>query len=177
MPLRENEVQDSCDKENATWKYWGFETPPPGPAVTTVTVAVPGEAISAAVIDAVNCELLTKVVVLGLPFQFTTEEPETKPVPVTVKVNAAPPGVAASGCRGFKYGTGLEAKTIVGNTAEKTTTRTNGKKLRISERFIYRLLLRTKRSPRVAQLPRETRQPPNPAPRTNTTDYGHLKFV
>jgi hypothetical protein len=147
MPLKENEVQDSWDRKNITWKYCGFDVPPPGPAVTTVTVAVVGEAMSAAAIAAVNCELLTKVVGLGLPFQFTTEEPETKPVPVTVKVNAAPPGAAASGCKGFKYGTGLEAKTIVGHNTEKTPTRTNGKNLRIIERFIYRLLSRTRDHP------------------------------
>ena len=45
--------------------------------------------MSAAVIAAISCVALTKVVTRGLPFQFTTER--TKLLPVTVSVNAADP--------------------------------------------------------------------------------------
>jgi hypothetical protein len=38
----------------------------------TVTLAVPSEAVSASVMAAVSCELLTNVVTRGEPFQFTT---------------------------------------------------------------------------------------------------------
>ena len=48
---------------------------------------------------AFNCDLLTNFVVCTLPFHFTTE-PETKPVPFTVRVNPAAPGLIASGSRG-----------------------------------------------------------------------------
>jgi len=125
-----------------------LDTPPPGAGLTTVIVAVVGEAMSEAGIAAVNFELFTKVVVLELPFQSTVE-PEMKPVPVTVKVKAAPPGTAASGCRGFKYGTGLLVveRTRLGHTKEKTPARTNGEKLCNNKRFMLWLLSRTKRSP------------------------------
>jgi hypothetical protein len=76
-----------------------FDVPPAGVGFTTVTEAVAAVAISPAVIAAVRCEPLTKVVVRGLPFQFTTE-PEAKPVPSTVRVKAGPPGAMASGTRG-----------------------------------------------------------------------------
>jgi hypothetical protein len=55
----------------------------PGP--DTKTVADPGEAMSAYVIAALSCVVLTKVVGRGAPFQFTTN-PFTKFVPVTSKV-------------------------------------------------------------------------------------------
>ncbi len=60
-------------------------------------------------IFAVNRDLLTKVVARALPFQFTTE-PETTPEPFTVSVNPAPPGLVASGNRGWLIsGTGFAA--------------------------------------------------------------------
>src|SRR4029077_418429 len=64
------------------------EVPPPGVGEKTVTEGVPAVAISAAVMAAVSCVLLTKVVVRLLPFQRTTE-PDTKLVPVAVRVKAA----------------------------------------------------------------------------------------
>jgi len=51
----------------------------------TVMVAVPGNAVSAAVIVALSCVEFTKAVALGEPFQFTTS-PFAKPVPFTVRV-------------------------------------------------------------------------------------------
>jgi hypothetical protein len=56
---------------------------------------------------AVSRERLTKVVVRGLPFHCTTE-PETNPVPFTVRVNPVPPGLTAPGTRGWLIrGTGF----------------------------------------------------------------------
>ena len=72
----------------------------------TVTVAVPAVAISAAVMAAVNCVALTNVVVLAAPLNFTTDV-DTKPVPLTVSVKAAPPAVAPVGDREVAVGAGL----------------------------------------------------------------------
>src|SRR5262245_57540547 len=54
-------------------KFKPFDSPPPGAGVKTDTLAVPELAMSAAVICAVSCVLLTKVVVRGCEFQRTTE--------------------------------------------------------------------------------------------------------
>ena len=82
------------------------DVPPPGAGFVTVTVAVPAVAISAAVIAAVNCVALTKVVVLAAPLNFTTDV-DTNPVPLTLRVKAAPPAVALDGDREFSVGAGL----------------------------------------------------------------------
>ncbi len=87
-------------------KVWALEVPPPGVEFTTVTWAVPADAMSVAVIAAVNWVEETYVVVRLDPFQFTTE-PDTKPVPFTVSVNPAPPAVAEVGLRPVVAGTGL----------------------------------------------------------------------
>lgn len=52
--------------------------------------------MSDAVIAAVNCVALWNVVVFTTPPNFTTD-PETKPVPFTVRVKAAPPAVVLDG--------------------------------------------------------------------------------
>lgn len=83
-----------------------LDVPPPGPGFTTVTDAVPGLAIRAAVTVAVSCVDETNVVVSAVPFQFTVEV-ETKFVPATVKVNCAPPAVAQVGLIELVVGTGL----------------------------------------------------------------------
>jgi hypothetical protein len=62
--------------------------------------------MSLAGMAAVNCALLTKVVARDAPFQFTTE-PETKPVPLAVSVNAAPPATAVAGETEARTGTGF----------------------------------------------------------------------
>src|SRR6266404_29508 len=80
--------------------------PPPGVGVTTVTLAVPAAAMSAAVIAAVSWMGLTKVVVRVAPFQRTVE-PFTNPVPSTVSVKAAPPTVALIGVSPVIVGMGL----------------------------------------------------------------------
>jgi len=82
------------------------DVPPPGAGLVTVTFAVPAVAISAAVIAAVSCVALTNVVVLAAPLNFTTDV-DTKPVPFTVRVKAAPPAVALVGEREVSVGAGL----------------------------------------------------------------------
>jgi len=82
------------------------DVPPPGAGFVTVTVAIPAAAISAAVIAAVNCAALTNVVVLAAPLNFTIDV-ETKAVPLTVRVKAAPPAVALVGEREVAVGVGL----------------------------------------------------------------------
>jgi hypothetical protein len=82
------------------------DVPPPGTGLVTVTVAVPAVAMSAAVIAAVSCVALTNVVVLAAPLNFTTDA-DTKPVPFTVRVKAAPPAVALVGAREVSVGAGL----------------------------------------------------------------------
>ena len=82
------------------------DVPPPGAGLVTVTVAVPAVAISAAEIAAVSCVALTNVVVLAAPLNFTTDV-DTKPVPFTVRVKAAPPAVAVVGEREVSVGAGL----------------------------------------------------------------------
>jgi hypothetical protein len=82
------------------------DVPPPGVGFVTVTVDEPAVAISAAVIAAVNCVALTNVVVLAAPLNFTTDV-DTNPVPLTVRVKAAPPAVALVGEREVSVGAGL----------------------------------------------------------------------
>jgi hypothetical protein len=89
-----------------TVKFAGADVPPPGVGFVTVTGNVPAVAISAAVMAAVTCVELTNVVVAAVPLNFTAEV-ETKPVPFTVSVNAAPPAVAPEGESDVIVGAGL----------------------------------------------------------------------
>ena len=73
-----------------------------------VTLAVPEVAMSVAGMAAVSWVDETYVVVRAAPFH-RTEEPVTKPVPVTVRVNADPPAVAELGEMEVRVGTGLFA--------------------------------------------------------------------
>jgi len=82
------------------------DVPPPGAAFVTVTFAVLAVAISAAVIATVNWVALTNVMVLAAPLNFTTDV-DTKPVPFTVRVKAAPPAVALVGEIDVSVGAGL----------------------------------------------------------------------
>jgi len=56
--------------------------------------------------DAVNCVLLTKVVIRFTPFQRTTDD-KLKLLPLTVRVKAGPPAVALFGESEVSEGTGL----------------------------------------------------------------------
>jgi len=87
-------------------KFCAFDVPPPGPGLTTVTLAVPAVAMSAAAIAAVNCVAEINVVVRFDPFHCTVDVVR-KLLPVTVNVNAAPPAVALAGLRLLIEGTGF----------------------------------------------------------------------
>src|ERR1700719_1749298 len=62
----------------------------------TATGKLPAAAMSAVAKGALICVLLTKVVTLEMPLNFTTEL-EAKFAPLTVSVNAGPPAVALAG--------------------------------------------------------------------------------
>src|SRR5215831_3181827 len=84
----------------ATGKLIALDVKPEPPfGLTTVTAAVPAEAMSEARMSAVNCELVTNVVARELLFQFTTA-PGTNPVPFTVRVKPGPPGAVEAGTSG-----------------------------------------------------------------------------
>lgn len=82
------------------------EVPPPGVALTTVTVAVPAAATSAMVMAAVSCVALTYVVVRLLPFHCTCDE-AMNPLPLTVSENAADPAAVVAGAIEAIAGVGL----------------------------------------------------------------------
>ena len=82
------------------------EVPPPGVALLTVIERLPAEAISLAVIVAVSCVLLTKVVARSAPFTWI-RDPLTKLLPLTVRVKAAPPAITVLGEMLVSDGTGL----------------------------------------------------------------------
>lgn len=84
----------------------GEDGPVVGLGFVTVTVAVPADAISVARIAAVNLLLLTKVVVRLAPLNCTVA-PFTNPLPLTVRVNAAPPSFALDGDRDERVGGAL----------------------------------------------------------------------
>ena len=65
---------------------------------TTRTTAVPKVATRPAGICAVSCVELTNEVAIGAPFHWMTE-PETKPVPVTVRVKPGEPARTELGLR------------------------------------------------------------------------------
>ena len=87
-------------------KLTELEVPPPGAGLTTVTFAVPAAAMSVAGIVAVSCVALIKVVVRALPFHLTPE-PATKPLPLIVNENPAPPAVIEFGFKFAIVGNGL----------------------------------------------------------------------
>jgi len=66
-----------------------LEVPPPGVGFTTATVALPGDAMSAAATAIWSCPLLTYVVARLTPFHWM-EEPGTKLLPLTARVNPDP---------------------------------------------------------------------------------------
>jgi hypothetical protein len=72
----------------------------------------------------------------GLPFQSTTE-PETNPVPVTVKVKLGPAGAMAEGAMGFRNGTGLGGSGADLSGATKSiSNNTTAPTLRVAKKFI-----------------------------------------
>src|SRR6266850_3991819 len=89
-----------------TGKVIVADVPPPGAAVVTVTFAMAAASRSVAGIAAVSWVALANVVVRVAPFHCTVL-PLTKPVPVTVSVNAAPLISALLGLRPVSVGAGL----------------------------------------------------------------------
>lgn len=87
------------------------EVPPPGAAVKTVIDNEAPTATSDAGIAAVNCVLLTKLVVRLAPLTRTTE-PLMKLLPLTVSVNPALPASALLGEMVAKDGTGLTTASV-----------------------------------------------------------------
>jgi hypothetical protein len=80
-----------------------LETAPPG--LDTVTAADSARFDGLADTAAVNCVALTKVVARGEPFHSTVA-PGTNLDPLTVKVNAGTPSIAALGLRVVKVAAG-----------------------------------------------------------------------
>jgi hypothetical protein len=83
-----------------------FDVPPPGAGFTTVIGAVPAVAIREAGTVAVSCVEETNIVTSACPFHFTVE-PETKLLPLTVRVKSAPPEAAQLGLSDVVVGSGL----------------------------------------------------------------------
>jgi hypothetical protein len=79
-------------------KVSGADSPPLGSGSKTVTAKLPATAISVEPIVVLNWVASTKVVVLSRPSTRITK-PSTKPVPLTVRLNPAPPAVALDGER------------------------------------------------------------------------------
>jgi hypothetical protein len=74
--------------------------------LTTVTLAVLADAMSAPEIDAVSWASLTKVVLLADPFHRTVD-PLTKFLPLTRRVKGGAPAVALEGSRLLIVGHGI----------------------------------------------------------------------
>jgi hypothetical protein len=102
-------------------KVWALEVPPPGAGFSTVTRAVPPDAMSAAVIAAVNWVEETYVVVRFDPFHCTTE-PLTKPLPFTVSVNPVPPAVVEDGLRPVVVGVRLFVTGTISKASHASST-------------------------------------------------------
>jgi hypothetical protein len=100
------EMLDSEGSGLLTARVRDPEVPPPGAGLTTVIETFPATATSPAVMAAVSCVLLTKLVLRPEPFTCTTD-PLTKFDPLTVSVNAPFPATVAEGDRLEIDGTGL----------------------------------------------------------------------
>ena len=94
-------------------KVTGFDVAPHVPELTTVIEIVLGLAMLAFGTVAVSCVEETNFVVRDVPFHCTVDEPETKFVPITVKVKQAPPAVAQLGLIEVIVGTVLTVITKV----------------------------------------------------------------
>lgn len=81
------------------------EVPPPGRGLYTVTARPPPSAMSAAPIAALSSVPLTYTVGRAAPSHCTTDF-DTKPVPITVNVNAGPSTVVLAGDNPVATGTG-----------------------------------------------------------------------
>ena len=82
------------------------DVPPPGAEVKTFTVVCPGKEISDAVICAVSCVELRKVVTRAKPFHTMTDC-GAKSLPLTVRVKPGWPAVTLEGKSDWIFGDGL----------------------------------------------------------------------
>ena len=96
----------------ATVKVRPEDVPPPGAALTTVTVLEPTAARSVARIVAFNCVALTNVVERLAPFHCTCDA-MVKPLPLTVSVNAPELAPAETGDIVVTAGIGLVCAVMV----------------------------------------------------------------
>jgi len=92
------------DGASSIGNVFAFDVPPHG--LVTVIEAVPGLAMRVAGTVAVRSVEEANVVTSAAPFQLTVEV-ETKFVPLTVKVNCEPPGLAHVGISELMLGTAL----------------------------------------------------------------------
>ena len=120
---------DVSDTPGLTVNDSAPEVPPPGPGVTTVKLlGVPAVVRLAAVITAVSCVALTKVVASGTPFRLTTD-PATKPVPVMVTVVAGLPAGAEFGPTLARVGAGFATTNVSAADAVPLAFRTTTDRL------------------------------------------------
>src|SRR4029077_7258974 len=77
-------IEEVCGTGLATVKAAGAELPPPGEGLSTVTLEIPAEAMSAAWMAAWSGVEEKKVVAGGEPFHCTTA-PEAKEEPATTR--------------------------------------------------------------------------------------------
>jgi hypothetical protein len=82
------------------------DVPPPGAGVRTLMAAVPAAATSVAGIVALSSVGLTRVVGRAAPFHRTIDD-ATKPDPLTVSENPAPPALTLLGERPVTVGAGF----------------------------------------------------------------------
>src|ERR1700758_3253946 len=86
VPATERALNARLDVGVVMVKGTGFELPPPGVGLTTVTFTVRGVDTFPAGTTADNLPALTNVVARGVPFQFTFD-PATNPAPWMVNEN------------------------------------------------------------------------------------------
>lgn len=84
-------------------------------------MTVPAEAMLFAGTEAVSCVALTNVVVRAVLPQYIVE-PEMKPAPFTVKVNAAPPALVNAGDMFERLGAGLGGMVMITGTTGDVET-------------------------------------------------------
>jgi hypothetical protein len=99
---------------------------PPSGGLNTKTSTVPVCVMSAAVMIATNCWLLTKDVIRNEPFQLTAESWRNS-LPLTVRRNRLPPAVALLGVIEVMNGVGGQAPqdTVIASKIANTDMRTN----------------------------------------------------
>jgi hypothetical protein len=86
----------------------GWEFPPPGAGLVTITGKLPAVARSVALREIVICAPLTNETACEIPL-YVADEDETKPVPLMVRVSGADPAGAEEGASEVSVGWGFGA--------------------------------------------------------------------